>query len=261
MFINERLLHLASAENLLIVHPHAQRTGGGTMRKRVLVKVFGEDKVYSRVYVPDWKDWYLLKSADLAPYRAYTDLANYEDIGLDRPHVAMALLRDPVHRAVSLYHLIKRKPQHWYYKQATTMDVETFFRRLAPRNPNYFFDVQCRRACGHPDSYLALQSMQSNFIGVGFTNELESFADRLSAIFGWESLNIREDAGVEKYAQEMTPALQELVREQNPEDVALFDAMSNGPPYKIASRPLRYEIRRIGWTTKSKARQLLRKVI
>src|SRR5580692_3004325 len=49
-FINEKLLGRTRAPEALIVHPHAQRTGGNTMRRLVLARLFGPEHVYSRMY-------------------------------------------------------------------------------------------------------------------------------------------------------------------------------------------------------------------
>jgi hypothetical protein len=262
MFINERLLNLVSAKDLLIIHPHAQRTGGGTFRNHVLAKVFGRHEVYSRMFVRDAKDWRFLKQADLEGYRAYTDLTNYRDIGLTRPHVAVALMRDPVYRAVSLYYFARRKLAHRNHDQAMSMGLEEFFQRVAPLDSNYFINVQCRRACGYSDSHLALKYLQSKFIAVGFTNELSRFAGALSEVFGWRPLDIHDEQNdAEKYARDVTPSFRALIRKQNAEDVALFDAMANGPPYRIAPRFVGYEVRRAASTAIRRAHSLVCKSI
>jgi hypothetical protein len=38
----------------------------------------------------------------------------------------------------------------------------------------------------------------------------------------------------ERYGSAITPAFRTMVVEDNAEDLVLFDAMANGPPYRIA---------------------------
>jgi hypothetical protein len=231
-FINERLIPVARRENVLLVHPHAQRTGGGTFRNRVLVPVFGQDRVYAKMFVPGAKRWSRLTERDLAGYRAYTDLHNFTNIGLKRPYVCVALLRDPVYRALSLYYFAQRTPDHRHHSLATQNSPEEFYRRASPRDPTWFRNVQCRRICGYGSARRAHEFLQAHYIGVGFTDELDDFVHALSFAMAWPAIELKSrDRDETRYAEKVTPHFRAQVLADNREDQQLFEIVSSGRLY------------------------------
>lgn len=231
-FINEKLIPEAKKQDLLLVHPHCQRTGGGAFRTRVLVPVFGEDKIYARLFVPNAKRWSRLTEADLAPYRAYTDLHNYTGARLSRPSVGVALIRDPVYRAVSIYHYVRRRTDHPLHASASQLTLEDFYRRASSRLPTYFRNVQCRRICGIGDAQRAISLVGTRYIGVGFTTRLPEFVSALAPIFGWPKLElISRGDDVERYGAQATTRFRAMVLADNREDQILFETFAAGPPY------------------------------
>ena len=252
-FINEHLIPVARQKNVLVVHPHAQRTGGGAFRNRVLVPVFGQDRVYAKMFLPGAKRWSRLKERDLAAYRAYTDLHNFSDIGLKRPYVCIALLRDPVYRAISLYHYAQRTPDHRHHELARRCDAEDFYRRASPRDTTWFRNVQCRRICGFGSARRAVEYIQAYYIGVGFTEHLPEFVSALSQVMGWPKPEVASrglDAA--RYGTEATAGFRAMVLADNAEDQRLFEILSAGalqvPPEGVARelRILATEARDLG---------------
>ena len=140
LFLNRELIPLAQRPDALIVHPHCQRTGGGTLRN-TLAAAFGAERVYSRMFVPNYKSWSKLTDEDLRGYRAYTDLSDYRDLRISRPCLPVALVREPLYRAVSLYHFIRGKKAHELYGLAMSSSLEEFYRIGSKRNPRYFRNV------------------------------------------------------------------------------------------------------------------------
>jgi hypothetical protein len=249
-FINESLIATARQENFLLVHPHAQRTGGGAFRTRVLMPIFGQQQVYSKLFVPGAKRWSRLKESDLANYRAYTDLHNFTRIGMKRPFGCVALLRDPVYRAISLYHFARQFPDHRHHALAAQFGPEEFYRRASPRDPTYLRNVQCRRICGYGSARRALEFIRHYYIGVGFTAELSSFVEALRAVFGWPKVALKPFSGNnERYAMEASPAFRRIVLADNRADQELFEIMSAGQLLPQAAS-VRGELRT--WTTEAR---------
>jgi hypothetical protein len=229
----------------LIVHPHAQRTGGGTLRNHVFAAAFGQDRVYSRLFVKNYKPWEALTDADLRGFRAYTDLSNYRDLPLERKCLPVALLRHPLYRAVSLYHFVRRKQTHALHSVAINHDLEEFYRLGSSLNPRYFRNVQSRRICGRADAQLAMEYIRTRYLAVGFTKYLPEFSEVLSRFFGWSGLNVTSKTpDQERYEPELTARFRDRVLSENEEDLALFEAMSEDAPHVLPRSPLRLGIAR-----------------
>ncbi|HEX3652204.1 MAG TPA: hypothetical protein VHU18_05200 [Rhizomicrobium sp.] len=218
----------------MIVHPHAQRTGGGTIRNRILAGGFGQDRVYSRMFVKNFKHWPKLTDEDLRGYLAYTDHADYCELPLGRKCLPIVSLRHPVYRAISLYHFVRRKETHEFHRLATRESLEDFYRTGSRINPRYFRNVQVSCICAHADARLALEYIRTKYLAVGFTSHLDDFAQALSGIFGWSGIQVeRKTADAVRYDAQITPKFRDMVLGQNEEDSILFEAMIRGEPYYI----------------------------
>ena len=228
-FFNQDLLPLARDKSTFLFHPHTARTGGRTFREKVLSQVYGAERVYCRQHVPDVKPWKILTGADLRDFNAYTDLTNFVPLHLSRPLVGVALLRDPLYRAVSLYWFIRRKKDHRHYAHAQQYGLEDFYHVAPADNPVYFNNVQCRRICGTPDAAQALASLPTHYIAAGFTNHLADFTRELSAAFGWPALELEtKTADNSRYDAQITPSFRKLILSQNAHDRAMYDAVVAG---------------------------------
>ncbi|HSC19863.1 MAG TPA: hypothetical protein VLC74_13220 [Rhizomicrobium sp.] len=216
------------------------------MRNHVLAAGLGRERVYSRMFVKDFKPWPELTADDLKGYRAYTDLTNYCELPLARPCLPVALLRDPVHRAVSLYGFVQRKRTHNLNALAMNSSLEEFYRIGSSMNPRYFRNVQATRICGRADARMALEFILSKYLAVGFTSEIDAFAGAMSRLFGWSNVRVeRKPFAPDRYDGKITRKFREMVLSDSEEDLALFMAMSAGPPYAIPRQaPPREVIRR-----------------
>jgi hypothetical protein len=238
-FINQRLVPLASNPETLLVYPHTPRTGGVTMRKEVLARVFGEDKVYNRHYNPGAVRWKCLTERELAPYRAYTELYFCRDIGLRRPTLFIAVLRHPIYRATSLYRFVKRKDTHRDHALAQKYPLEEFYRRASAGAPHYYRNAQCHRIAGREDASRAVATIQEKYIGVGFTSHLADFALELCRVFNWPRIELeRRTPDAERYDAQITPAFRDMVLGENGEDLKLYEAVAAGLP-QMATVPQR----------------------
>lgn len=239
MFINKPLVPVALRENALIVHPHAQRTGGNTIRRRVLHEAYGIQRIYNSFNVPKAKVWVDLTDADVAGYRAFTGHFDFCDIALSRPYLPIAVLRHPLYRAMSLYHFVRGKAGHRFQQLALATSPEEFYPRASKLGPRYFRNRQCMCVCGVADANLALDFIRQRYLGVGFTEYLASFVDALGAHLNWPPIAVEKQMpDSERYNSQITPKFRDMVLDESAEDLLMFEAMKAGPPYRI-SRPRR----------------------
>jgi hypothetical protein len=243
-FINPRLAERARDEGALIVHPHAQRTGGNTMRNHVLSAALGSERVFCRARNGAVK-WRELADRDVEGFAAVTDHFDFRDNPkIARPLLPVTVLRHPLYRAVSLYHFIRRKERHREHKMAREMGLEEFYRTASDLNPRYYRNLQCRRIAGIDDARVALERIEAKFLGVGFTEHLPAFAGALATTMGWPALEIEEgEADAARYDSEITPSFRDIVLKENAEDLALYETMRGGPPYTLARRAPAQEAR------------------
>jgi hypothetical protein len=251
-FINDRLAARAGDENALLVHPHAQRTGGNTLRRLVLETVYGRERIYSRMYKKDPVIWKDITDAELVGIRAFADHFDFRDNKVTRPLLPIAVLRHPLYRAVSLHHFVARKKKHKDHELARDNDLENFYRLASERNPRYYCNLQCRRICNVEDARVALETLDAKFLGAGFTEHLHEFVAALGGLFGWPATDVRDaEPDAARYDPLITPAFRERVLADNSEDLVLYETMRNGPPYTLALRTPRDEAR----TLVNRARQ------
>jgi hypothetical protein len=229
LFINDRIAASASDGDSLLFYPHAQRTGGKTIIKRMLVPILGQARVYHSNYIPEPKRWHDLTDRDMRGYAAYSSMDNFAETRITRPILPIAALRDPVYRAASLYHYIRHKADHPSRQMALSLEMEEFFHRASKEKPKYYCNVQCMRICNRADADHALEVIHSSYLAVGFTGHLQQLASALSRLLGGPQIEIAPKApDSERYDPQITPAFREMVLECNREDMALFTAMSEG---------------------------------
>jgi hypothetical protein len=259
-FINEKLLGLTRAPDALIVHPHAQRTGGNTMRRLVLARLFGPEHVYSRMYKKEPVIWKEITDVELEGYKAFADHFDFRENKVTRPLLPIAVLRHPLYRAVSLYHFVKRKKTHKHYAIARDNDLENFYRLASEVSPRYYRNLQCRRIANVDDVRVALETIEAKFLGVGFTEELHVFVGAIGEVLSWPKMTIRDaDPDAERYEPEITPAFREMVLADNADDLALYETMRSGPPYSLARRAPRDEARTLINRAKQWAKRVMEK--
>jgi hypothetical protein len=135
--------------------------------------------------------------------------------------------------------------------------LEEFYRRASEENPDYFQNLQCRRICRRADAKLAVETLKEHFVGVGFTSRLPSFVSEIGEALGWPEMRLRAvPPDEERYAAVATPALRDMVLDQNREDLALVETMEKGPPYAPPPRSWNANMGRVT----ERARWLVRRV-
>ncbi len=243
-FINPKLLAAARDREALIVHPHAQRTGGNTVRNHILSAALGKERVYCRTRNGAVK-WRTLTDRDVEGFKAVTDHFDFAPNAITRPLLPVAVLRHPLYRAVSLYHFVRRKAKHREHALAEeTGDLEAFYRAASDANPRYYRNLQCRRLCGVDDARVALERIDKAYLGVGFTEDLDAFAGALGETLGWAAPAVRAaERDAERYDALIAPSFRDIVLKENAQDLALYETMRGGPPYTLALRGAGVEAR------------------
>ena len=228
-FINKRLSDLVTKDDLLLIFTHAQRTGGNTFRKEVLTREFGRDAVYTTQYVPGYRKLQYLTDEDLANYKVYTGHSNYRKLTLHRTCLFVSLIRHPLYRAVSLYFYCKRKEGHVLRDLANRESLENFYAEGTRQAPSYFKNTMCLRVGGRASADIAIEAMRKSYIGVGFTDTLEDFANELGRIFRWPQFHIASrENDAERYEKLVTDEFREKVLDDNQEDLKLYSAVMAG---------------------------------
>ncbi|HWA91791.1 MAG TPA: hypothetical protein VG889_17265 [Rhizomicrobium sp.] len=245
-FLNPKVLPRASDPDALILHPHAQRTGGNTMRNHVLSAALGEERVYCRKRNGAVK-WRELTAKDVAGFKAVTDHFDFRDNPkIGRPLLPIAVLRHPLYRAVSIYHFVRRKKTHREHAMACALELEPFYEKASLIYPRYYRNLQCRRVCGVDDARIALEWIDEKFLGVGFTEHLGDFANALAGAMGWRALEIEEgEPDAARYEAEITPSFRERVLGDNAEDLLLWETMVKGAPLALPKRAAKDEARTV----------------
>lgn len=244
-FINSRLVPIALGADALIVHPHAQRTGGNTIRRKVLEAVYGRGGVYNQFNVHNAKKWPDLTDEDVRGFRAFTDHFDFRKNALTRLCLPIAVIRHPLYRAVSLYNFVRNKPEHRHHDLAVNSSLEDFYRKGSRETPGYFRELQCRRVCGFADARVALRTIDEKYLALGFTEHLAEFAGALGNALGWPVLDVSgtEPQDAERYDALITPAFRAQVLADNAQDLLLYETMLGGDPRALPRRTLGGELR------------------
>jgi hypothetical protein len=228
-FINEKLIPLARDPATLLVFPHAQRTGGRTMRSKVLVGLFGEKLVYNSHYLPETKEWYELTDEDIAPFRAYVDIFNFSEPNFTRPFVLLGLIRHPLYRAVSYYFYVRQRAKHTQHELAKQTTMEEYFRQGSALKAKYHSNVQCMRICGQADTDAAINLIRRRYVGVGLTGKVGLYIAALGERLGWPRLNLEKlPPDEERYGKLITPEYRDMVLALNQADLQLYEALTEG---------------------------------
>ncbi|MCH7791319.1 MAG: sulfotransferase family 2 domain-containing protein [Planctomycetes bacterium] len=135
---------------------------------------------------------------------AFDVLSGHEYFGIHEhvrsPCTYITMLRHPVDRIVSLYHYVRRTPDHYLYNFgfADRRDVEDFVRRpITPEIDNW----QTRLLNPRPERFLpvggvdeamlerAMANLAEHFAVVGVTERFDDTLELLRMRFGWTDLS------------------------------------------------------------------------
>lgn len=130
-----------------LVFFHAQRTAGTTI-KAAFQQEFGKEKCLYQRTSDEFCDWKKLDGEVLKKYRIYAGHYNYAPKEMDCNPLIFSVIRDPVDRAISLYHYLKTRPEHKLHELAVSEDILTFYKRAIEIAPDYVSNTQTLRVSG-----------------------------------------------------------------------------------------------------------------
>jgi hypothetical protein len=230
-FINSALVDLARRDDVLIVFPHTQRTGGKALRDQVLCKVYGPERVYSGSRGTGDKTWQAATGADLAGFKVFTGPSNFADLDKGRPAVFISLVRHPLYRAVSVYHYCRKRAGHKLHQIANRCTLEEFYPEASRFHPVYLRNTQCLRIAGKTSARKAQETILERYLGVGFTDNVNAFGNALGAELGWPHFPPHPaPPDPERYDAEITPRFRDQVLAESAEDLKLYEWMAGGAP-------------------------------
>jgi hypothetical protein len=209
----------------LIVFFHAQRTAGSTL-KDIFKAEYGEKKVYYQRTVENFKRWRDLTEKDLAGFWVYGAHDNFcfPQKTLKRPRFYLSIVREPIERAVSLYHYLKTRPEHKLHELAMTKDLATFYREAIKIAPDYVSNVQVLRICGKKNFETARKIIEEHFSLVAPFERIDEAVICLEQFF-----DFKKKGSFEKKAPKI--ALNDnldwetlkIIRDINEEDLKLYE--------------------------------------
>ncbi len=130
-----------------LVFFHAQRTAGTTI-KAAFQQEFGKDNCLYQRTSNEFCDWKKLDGEVLNKYRIYAGHYNYAPKEMDCNPLIFSVIRDPIDRAISLYHYLKTRPEHKLHDLAVNEDILTFYQKAVEIAPDYVSNTQTLRVSG-----------------------------------------------------------------------------------------------------------------
>lgn len=219
-----------------IVFAHIEKSAGTSFRT-LLWRNYGRESVFW--YGIDLPFTKKLKASDLAGYRViggHFDLCLFDDVSY--PTLQVAFIRDPVERAVSLFH---------YYTQGTTQEnrsrwiewgikAESIVQSIRQSRPfrRAIENMQCRRVCGKRSFQAAIEHARSRPFLLGRHERIGEHIEELASALNWRHKRMsRENVGREGYRDRILaePGAIEAIEELNGQDRLLHEAAGASEQY------------------------------
>lgn len=233
MFVNEAILARGQDPEALFAFFHTQRTGGSNFQ-RWLRQHFADEVVYSPRTVEKFVHWQKMSDFSvLDRFKVFAGFGEYRNYPLGRPLVALATIRHPFYRIVSLYKMSRSHPTHFLHDVAAAESFENFYRIGSQRKAWYFHNLTSRRIGGGGNASFdqAVANMKRDFGMVIPTNDLFRGSEIMLERFPWkikpmEKKNALPDA--QNYqAFDASPVKTEIMA-NNQEDERLYDYVVRG---------------------------------
>jgi hypothetical protein len=145
-----------------LVFFHAQRTAGTTI-KSAFQNEFGKDGCLYQRTSNEFCDWRRLDGVILNKYRIYAGHYNYASKDLAKEPLLFSIIRDPVDRAISLYHYLKNRPEHKLHELAVSKNILNFYVEAEKIAPNYVSNTQTLRVSGTLDFAVARRVVEDKY--------------------------------------------------------------------------------------------------
>lgn len=159
---NVRIPSIKEVQGRPLVFFHAQRTAGTTI-KSAFQDEFGKEKCLYQRTSDEFCDWKKLDGDVLKKYRIYAGHHNYAPKDLECNPLIFSVIRDPVDRAISLYHYLKGRPEHKLHELAVNEDILSFYKEAIAIAPGYVSNTQILRVSGGYDFEDAKKTIENNY--------------------------------------------------------------------------------------------------
>lgn len=213
--------------DLLLCIVHIPKTAGTAMRE-TLRSSLGRDNVYwigdSRP-VAHWENAIGTEFQSYSVVGGHYEAMAFEKIG--RPKVFMAVVRDPVERAISLFDYITNGPdfEHPLRAELLGLSVKEAIKK-SPRFRDEITNRQCALIGGSPTFSAARQSICEREWLIGSYEVVDEVLAHVWTKFGWSSMplvaaNVNERPGyIDEYNSDETL---DTLRELNRHDILLYN--------------------------------------
>lgn len=224
MAINKLFCEFGELERLrgLLVFPHAQRTGGTSLRS-LITQALGINNTYAQRTVDNFQHWKNLTEDDLTNYSAYLGHADFDGrVFTERQLFPIITIRAPSERLYSLYFYCQAKNGHPLQQIALESSPVDFLVRALELKPDYLRDTQCLRVCGKKDSAVAIRFLENIYLGYSTTLDLSLFSREIIDYFNWQ-VSPLEQKPTKSTEDEVPSVFRELAIENNGQDQLLYD--------------------------------------
>jgi hypothetical protein len=208
---------------------HVPKTGG-TALLGTLNAILGRDKVYWIAHDHPRSDWENSSSEDFDRYSVvggHAEAPHFDKIR--RPKIFLAILREPVERAVSLFSYILTGPDDHHPLRETLRGLSIMealercaeFRRQVE-------NFQCTMIGGAPTLSSAVQSLYARDWFIGPLAQLDEIFERVCAEYGWPFARpIRDNVGTPGYPDRyVSEEARAFLSSLNREDHLLYEKLS-----------------------------------
>lgn len=155
-----------------LVFFHAQRTAGTTI-KAAFQQEFGKENCLYQRTSDEFCDWKKLGGEVLKKYRIYAGHHNYAPKEMACDPLIFSVIRDPVDRAISLYHYLKTRSEHKLHELAVNEDILAFYKKAIEVAPDYVSNTQTLRVSGAHDFEKARNIVEEKYFMIAPFDELQ----------------------------------------------------------------------------------------
>lgn len=206
-----------------LVFFHAQRTAGTTI-KAAFQQEFGKENCLYQRTSDEFCDWRKLGGEVLNKYRIYAGHYNYAPKEMDSNPLIFSVIRDPVDRAISLYHYLKTRPEHKLHELAVNHEILTFYHKAIKIAPAYVSNTQTLRVSGATNFQLAKEFIENKYFFIAPFEYLEAIFNVFKH-FGFLSNSNIPKVKMENKKNESyyDPDFSDYIKSINSEDYLLYE--------------------------------------
>lgn len=206
-----------------LVFFHAQRTAGTTI-KAAFQQEFGKENCLYQRTSDEFCDWKNLDGEVLSKYRIYAGHYNYAPKEMDCNPLIFSVIRDPIDRAISLYHYLKTRPEHKLHELAVNEDILTFYQKAVEIAPDYVSNTQTLRVSGAQSFQQAVPILKKEYFLLAPFDEIDKVFD-VFIVLGLvsNSRKLEKKPPSNKFLANLDPEVVRYLVSINSEDMLLYE--------------------------------------